>query len=150
MREFKINKDLSIKCEWKKTRSAFKHEAVLLRNGEQVDQVKICYLNRTWERYEFQSVLQKMIGSNELTEKEKKQGSKMIENNGEAQDPVLKSLKMFSALADVMQPDEKKRNESKARMLETATGGAVRMPCNWSELPEKEKTRRLKGAIETL
>ena len=150
MREFKINKDLSIECKWKKTKAAFKHEAILLRNGEQVDQVKICYLNRTWEQYKFQSVLEKMIGSNELTEKEKKQGVKMIENNGKETSQIFESLKIFSALADVMQPDEKKRNESKTRMLKTATGEAVRMPCNWSELSEKEKTRRLKGAIATL
>ena len=150
MRKFRINKDIAIICEWKKTRNAFKHEAVLLRSNVEVDKTKICYQNRTWEAFEFQSVLSQIAGSSELLEDEKKQVQEVAKNGSEAPDPVFNALKMFSALADLAEKDPKKRNESKARMLKAATGGAIDIPVNWSELPEEEKTRRLKGAIDTL
>jgi hypothetical protein len=61
-RIFKINDELSILCESQDTRSGFRHVAIILRNGCNTGRkpVKICYLNRTWESYEFQSVLNKL------------------------------------------------------------------------------------------
>lgn len=61
MKAFRINKDTQIICEWVKTRTAFKHIATLLINGREVDSTKICYQNRTWESFEFESVLNKLI-----------------------------------------------------------------------------------------
>ena len=61
MRMFKLDDRFSVVCESKSTRSGFKHEAVLMNNGYGVEKTKICYLNRTWESYEYESVLVKLI-----------------------------------------------------------------------------------------
>jgi hypothetical protein len=61
MRSFKLSEQYSVVCEWKKTRNGFKHEATLLFNGREAGKAKICYLNRTWEAFEFESVLHECI-----------------------------------------------------------------------------------------
>ena len=44
-------------CEYENTRNGFRH---VLKDGFGI-QCKMCYLNRTYERYQFQSLLQKAI-----------------------------------------------------------------------------------------
>ena len=61
MKLFKLDDEYSIVCEWKSTRNGFKHEATLLKNGLEDGNTKICYLNRTWERFEYESVLLRII-----------------------------------------------------------------------------------------
>jgi hypothetical protein len=51
-------------CEAQNTRTGFRHVAVLLRNGIEIDRTKCTYQNRTWESFQFQSVLHKIIGRN--------------------------------------------------------------------------------------
>ena len=62
MKIFKLDERFSVICDWKRTRNGFKHEATLCSNGSAVVTVKCCYLNRTWEAYEYESVLRKLIG----------------------------------------------------------------------------------------
>jgi hypothetical protein len=70
MRSFKLSDEYEVVCESQGTRSGFRHLATLLKNGNEIDKAKICYLNRTWERFEFESVLNKIISQNpELKEK---------------------------------------------------------------------------------
>lgn len=72
MQIFTLSKDISIVCESLATRTAFKHEATLMINGHSFDKAKICYQNRTWEVFQFQSVLRKLIsGSDRLTKAQK-------------------------------------------------------------------------------
>jgi len=61
MKSFQLNKEYQIVCETKSTRSGFKHEATLLHNGREIDSAKIIYYNRTWESYQYQSVLLKLL-----------------------------------------------------------------------------------------
>jgi hypothetical protein len=73
MRTFRINEKIEIVCEWQKTRVAFKHIAILLFNGIEQERTKICYQNRTWERYEYESVAKKLVANSKiLTDEEKK------------------------------------------------------------------------------
>lgn len=81
MQVFKISKDLEVLCQSLGTRNGFKHEATLIRNGSGRDQVKICYLNRTWERYQYESVLQKLLEKADLSEAEKRNFKKLINKN---------------------------------------------------------------------
>jgi len=60
MRIFKINENISIVCNGVNTRNGFKHTANLIINGIDVLETKICYLNRTWESYEYESVINKL------------------------------------------------------------------------------------------
>lgn len=61
MRIFKLNNVYDVVCQFKGTRQGFKHEAIILKNGIEQDKTKICYLNRTWERFEYESVLFQII-----------------------------------------------------------------------------------------
>jgi len=61
MREFRLDDEYTVVCESQKTRIGFRHVAVLLRNGEEIDRTKCTYQNRTWERFQFEGVLEKII-----------------------------------------------------------------------------------------
>ena len=154
MNYFKINKELSAICEWKKTRSAFKHEAVLLRNGYEVDRKKICYLNRTWEKYEFESVLYKLSDSAELSDKEKKLFKNKIENQFR-EDDEKKVNKMFGTIGaiakmgEILSEDKKETNDWKKRMLEAGLPD-LSIPEDWETLSEEEKENRLNNVIEMM
>ena len=63
MRIFKLDDDYSIVCNFVKTRSGFKHTASLCRHRQEVLAVKECYLNRTWESFEYESVILKVINN---------------------------------------------------------------------------------------
>ena len=154
MNTFKINDELQAVCEWKKTRIAFKHEATLVRNGREVDQVKICYQNRTWERYEFESVLSKLADSKELSKEEKELFNNKIKN--QFRDENEKQVaSMFGSIGAIMAVGElltggnqKASNDWKARMLKAGLGErGLSMPDDWDSLSEDEKTRRLDGVI---
>ena len=71
---FKVNENAQIVCDWINTRYGFKHEARLFINGNEMEKAKCCYHNRTWERFEFETVLLKLIEQTDrLTDAEKKQ-----------------------------------------------------------------------------
>ena len=73
MTKYNYNKSIDIICESKSRRGGFKHESTLLINGSERDFQKVCYVNRTWERYTFETVINKLIESTErLTDKQKK------------------------------------------------------------------------------
>ena len=42
---------------WKGTRSGFQHETELYIDGRHVSAARCYYINRTWERYSYQSVM---------------------------------------------------------------------------------------------
>lgn len=79
MKVFRLNNTYSIVCERHSRRGGFKHVATLIRNGHEIDTTKACYLNRTWERYTYQTVLRDMINNTtELTDKEKRRFYKKV------------------------------------------------------------------------
>ncbi len=72
MKIFNLDNVYNVVCNWKNTRSGFKHTANLCENGFSIYETKICYLNRTWERFEYESILKKIVESYfEGKEKEK-------------------------------------------------------------------------------
>ena len=81
MRVFKINNKIEVVCQSESTRYGFRHLATLIYNGYERDTAKACYYNRTWERFCFESVLEKLAGNNKtLTEKENKIFKNKIKN----------------------------------------------------------------------
>ena len=159
MQLFNIGGDFAIACDWKKTRSGFRHEATLLQNGREVDYAKVCYTNRTWEAYEYQSVMHKLIENTGcLTDEEKKNAISILDGsdgysgagNERALAP-LKAIGMIAALGSVLGEDQNGANDWKARMLRAGLGDAgLSMPDDWDTLSEDEKQRRLDGAIAQL
>jgi hypothetical protein len=64
MKIFKLDEQYEVVCNWEKTRNGFRHLAVLRSYGREVAKAKACYLNRTWECYEYESVLLDIIHQN--------------------------------------------------------------------------------------
>ena len=64
MKIFELGNKYQAVCVFEGTRSGFRHVATLLKNGSEIAKTKICYYNRTWEAYEFESVLLKLIDEN--------------------------------------------------------------------------------------
>lgn len=151
MQIFKINEKISIVCEWKKTRTAFKHTATLMIDGLMQDETKICYCNRTWERYEFESVLRKMInGTNELNNEEKTVCLDFIANYKESNNG-FNAIAMVVKMGDILCPNQKEKNDWKTRMLKAGLENkGLSMPDDWNELNETEKENRLNNVIAEL
>jgi len=73
MKIFRLNKTYSIVCNSENTRYGFRHLASLIKDGTKIDGDKACYYNRTWESYEYQSVILGLIDKTMyLTDKEKR------------------------------------------------------------------------------
>lgn len=151
MKTFTLNDTYSVVCERKKTRSAFKHEATLLKNWEQIDSTKICYQNRTREAYEFESVLYKLLAWCKLfSQEEVKQFMDVAwwKSKQEVED----NFKMIWAIAKMWEvfwntPQEK--NDWKTRMLKAGLPW-LEIPSDWDTLTEDEKQIRLDMVIAEL
>lgn len=155
MQTFKINDQLEVVCEYHNTRNGFKHTATLLLNGLEQEEVKCTYLNRTWERYEFESVLKKLLDQTRvLSDDQKALFKQKIDGQFREDDPALKQLNTIAgiaALGDLIGADQKESNDWKTRMLKAGLEGrGLIMPDDWDQLSEDEKQRRLDGAIATL
>lgn len=50
-------------CFSANTRNGFKHEVELQQNGRIIARAKVCYLNRTWERYTYKTTIHKAINA---------------------------------------------------------------------------------------
>ena len=77
MRIFTLNNDYSVVCNSEGTRYGFRHLATLHKNGFGIAKLKICYYNRTWERFEFESVVIRCIEDN-FTGREKEEFLQII------------------------------------------------------------------------
>lgn len=153
MKTYKINEELEVSCEWKKTRIAFKHTAILLKNGREIDNTKICYQNRTWECFEFESVIKQLIGKTDLlTDSEKADFLKKISGQAkEETDAQFGTIAGIAKLGEIFGKNQKEKNDWKARMLKAGLGNrGLIMPDDWDDLNEDEKEKRLNGAIGQL
>ena len=69
MKIFNITNNIKIICDSVITKNGFKHIATLFINNNEngfkqimkIDKTKICYLNRTWESYQYESVFNKLL-----------------------------------------------------------------------------------------
>jgi len=154
MRIFKITKDIEVVCESERTRSGFRHLATLLRNGIEEETAKCCYLNRTWERYEFQSVLNKVVNkafeNKKISDKEKKLCDDFIE--GDQTDwSGFKTTSAIAKMGELFCDNQKDKNNWKARMIKAGLGNkGLSMPEDWDELDEDTKTKRLDTIIKMI
>ncbi len=151
MKTFELGNGYSAVCERKKTRSAFKHEATLLRFGNQIDSCKICYQNRTREAYEFESVLHKLLRESKMFAEV--QVKEMMEiASWRAKKELNEKFWMIAGIAklwEIFGDSEKEKNDWKTRMLKAGLTG-LEMPSDWDSLDESEKTKRLDAVINNL
>jgi len=154
MRIFKITKDIEVVCESQRTRSGFRHLATLMRNGIEQETGKCIYQNRTWESYEFQSVLndvvRKAFKNKLISEEEKKACEEFIE--GDQTDwSGFKAVSMVAKLGEVFCDNQKDKNDWKERMIKAGfENKGLAMPDDWNELDEDTKQKRLNSVIEVM
>ena len=48
---------------WRNTRTGFAHDTTLFKNGREISTATVIYYNRTWESYEYQTVMQRCINN---------------------------------------------------------------------------------------
>lgn len=151
MKVFKITDRIEAVCEWKKTRMAFKHEATLIKDGITHETVKICYQNRTWERYEYESVLQKLIEHTKALTTDEKALCKQFISKDHTDWSGFKTTAMIASLGDIFCQDQKQSNDWKQRMIKAGLGSqGLEMPEDWDNLDEDTKQARLDAVIGQL
>jgi len=152
MKTFKVNKEIEIICDWKKTRYGFKHEARLMVNGWERAFAKACYYNRTWESFEYESVIQDLLSKTNLVTKRQKTIF-LKKERGEYKKAVNRQFNMIAGIAklgDILCNTQKEQNDWKSRMLKAGMGEGLIMPNDWGTLSEDEKETRLNNVIKGL
>lgn len=145
MRTFQVNKNISVVCRSEKTSYGFRHLATLIVNGNKQDTAKCCYYNRTWESYEFESVLKK------LAEKTQNKALKRFLKTDHTDNSDLKMVSAIAGFGEIFGKTTKEKNDWKARMIKAGLGNqGLEMPEDWDSLSEKDKETRLNGVIEVL
>jgi len=148
-REFNLGDGYNIIAHWEKTRNGFRHVAVLMRDGREVDRASESYLNRTWESYEYQTVMQKLVNKTDyMTADQKKMAHEFLKKD-HTDWTLFKSTAMVAQLGEVFGQTEKEKNDWKERMIKAGLGNkGLEMPDDWNTLTEAEKKKRLDKVIE--
>lgn len=150
MKIFKINQKIEVICNWHKTRNGFKHTAVLVINGQSEEETKVCYLNRTWEAYEYQTVLKQLIEKSKVLTKDEKAECLTWADGDRTDWSGFKSIAMVAKIGEILCDNKEEKNNWKKRMLKAGLGEGINLPEDFDTLPEDEKERRLNGAIDIL
>jgi hypothetical protein len=151
MKTFKVNENIEIVCVSQKTRSGFRHLATLIYNGNECETVKCTYQNRTWERYEFQSVLFKLATNSKTLSKDERDLLKDYTENYKENDSHFSSVALVAKMGDIFGQTKKASNDWKKRLLLAGLENkGLTMPDDWDTLSENEKEKRLNGVIEHL
>lgn len=152
MKSFKINDNTEILCNWVKTRAAFKHVAELHVNGRFVMETKICYLNRTWESFEFESVISQLLRKAKIMT-EDEQRVVMDRLAGKSTEELNDHFGMIAGIAklgEILCDTAKEQNDWKSRMIKAGMGEGIMMPDDWDTLSEEDKATRLNNVINEL
>jgi hypothetical protein len=149
MKSFKLNDRMQIIAKYEKTRSGFRHRATLMVDGRDVDEVTVHYLNRTWESYEYETAINKLIDKTSHISPERKQyfKDKLAGKSHEEVESMFGTVGMVAKLGDIMAKNRKESNVWKKRMLKAGMGAGLDFPKDWDKLPEGTKTARLDKVI---
>jgi len=81
MREFKLNRDIKVYCENYQTSCTWGHKGFIEVKGIETNKAKIRYINRTWEKFEYQSLIYELVNNcNVITDKQKLKLKEVIKN----------------------------------------------------------------------
>lgn len=154
MRIFKITDKIEVVCDSEKTRYGFRHLATLFIDGKEVEKDKCCYYNRTWERFEFQSVLIGVVNKahkNKIISHEERELCMKFAEGDHTDWSGFKAVSMVAKMGEVLCNDQKEKNDWKARMIKAGLGDkGLQMPDDWNELDEDTKQARLDAVIQVL
>ena len=150
---FKITDHLTAECEYYERANSWGHTGKVYRDGAVIAQHHIRYYNRTWESYEFETLLKALKAKVErrLSGAEIKAFDEAIRHGGDQQHSMLKSIGLIASLGDMFCDTQKAKNDWKERMLRAGLGDkGLIMPEDWDQLDETEKQARLDGAISAI
>lgn len=153
IRVFRINDKMEIQAVSEKTRNGFRHIAKLIVNGQEVDKSTVHYLNRTWESYEYQSVIHDLINKSSYISKNEKEElkKKFQEESHKKIEGEFKQIGTIANLGEVFGKTTKEKNDWKERMIKAGLGNkGLEMPEDWEKLDEKTKEKRLNLVIKHL
>ena len=153
MKTFKINEFTEITCNCVNTRYGFRHDAKLFINNELHTKAKACYYNRTWESFEYESVINDLLNKAKIMTGEQK--SKFLEACRKNElDEVNKNFGFIAGIAklgEIFCNTQTEKNDWKTRMLRAGLSDkGLIMPEDWNTLNENEKERRLNNVIGEL
>ena len=144
---FEVSPDLHIHAWSENTRYGFRHLARLRETGAQA---KACYYNRTWEAWEFQSVLLALADKVNDLDAGKIRTFAEDRNQGR-DDSMLHTVGMVAALGSIFCDTPKEQNDWKLRMIKAGLEpSGLSIPDDWDTLTEEEKTRRLDAVTQEL
>jgi hypothetical protein len=146
---FTINEDLHIKCRWINTNYGFKHDATYYENGWEKGTVKACYYNRTWESFEYETVVRNCLAKySKLTEEQQKVIMDGFRSrNMEEVNSMFGNIGLMASIGNLLCDKQEEKNDWKLRMIKAGVGDAIIMPPDWESLPEGEKEERLNKII---
>jgi hypothetical protein len=145
---FKLNSEYYVQCRSENTRYGFRHLAELHRGASVVAHAKCCYYNRTWESYEYQSVINQLLSSY-FTPPVSKRYIKKLDAKAHADcDRRFGTIAAVAKIGALLCEKPEEKNNFQKRILDTIPG--IDFPDDFDALPEDEKQKRLAGAINTL
>ena len=146
---FELEDNVYIKCRSEDTRSGFRHIVEFYVDGELIESAKVTYQNRTWEKYEFETAIDKLLRKMDRPDIERDAIMGTVENQALGRiDDNMKTIAMVSSLGDVFGTTEKERNDWKLRMIKAGMGEGIQLPDDWDTLAEEEKGERLDKIID--
>ena len=151
MKSFKITKELEVVCQSERTRYGFRHLGTMLRNGVEIQDGKCTYQNRTWERYEFQSVLYEVVRKalkNKVISIEEESLCQEFIKGDQTDWSEFKTIKAIAQMGELFCDNQKDKNDWKKRMLVAGLENkGLIMPDDWDTLDEDTKEARLNAVI---
>jgi len=153
MKSFRLNNRMQIIAKSEKTRTGFRHRATLLVDGREVNEATEHYQNRTWESYEFETAINKLIDKTSQISPEVKQKfkDKIAGRSHEESESMFGTIGMVAKIGDVLAKTKVEKNIWKKRMLKAGLGKkGLDFPAGWDKLPEEVKQTRLNKVIGVL
>jgi hypothetical protein len=155
---FKVNDKYEITCTSENTRYGFRHLANLYRTGASgttvlVEKAKECYYNRTWESFEYETVIDRLLTKAKIMPEEQiREFLECCRKNNLAE--VNKQFGFIAGIAkigEVLCETQSQKNDWKERMIKAGFGDkGLSMPDDWILLSEDEKERRLNNVIKEM
>jgi hypothetical protein len=153
MKTFTIDENRQIICNSVKTRYGFRHDAELHENGRFVMKAKACYYNRTWESFEYESVISDLLRKAKImTPEETETVMKRFQKGDMAEmNARFGMIAGIAKLGEILCDTPKEQNDWKSKMLNAGLGNlGLIMPEDWNTLSEEDKATRLNSVIEHL
>jgi len=153
MKTFKINEFTEITCNCVNTRYGFRHDAKLYVNNELHTKTKACNYNRTWESFEYESVISDLLNKAKImsNEEESEFLNKCRKNELDEVNANFGFIAGIAKLGELFCENQKDKNDWKARMIKAGLGNkGLIMPDDWDSLSENDKEARLNMVINEL